>query len=224
MKYYFLSGNNNLLLEQKISDLKSKAKKRNYSLQELEYQEGSLISRLRAKSLFRKKDLFLIKLQNDLSAKDIEYLLINRDKYDLTVVFYKYGKLSEKTVAKLRSLSKFEKYDLPKLVFKFLDSFYPGNVLSCLKLWTEVKKNEEPIFLLNLLSGHLKSLYLFKIKGNLENYPPWRQFKIKSQAAKFEVDQLKDILGHLAKLDILSKSTKEDVIGLLDLLIIQKLE
>ena len=55
-------------------------------------------------------------------------------------------------------------------------------------------------------------------------YPSWRVGKLKSQASKFTIEQLKYLIEKLSEIDIKVKTSKADLTNELDLLIIKQLE
>ena len=184
----------------------------------------SLAEQLASQNLFREKNIFLLRSDQGLNAKEINWLKHNMSRLNLSLIIYKEGTLPAVAVSKLKALGKIEKYDLPKTIFKFLESFYPGNAVGCLKLLQEVKKSEPPLFILSLLARQLKLLYLCLENSDGLDLPAWRMMKLKRQAEEFSLAEIKSFICLLADLNVKSKTGNIALEDSLDLLILQKLK
>ena len=131
----------------------------------------------------------------------------------------------------LPKIDKVEEFKLPKLIWSFLDSCFPGNAKNALLLLHEIIKNEPVEFVFSLLAKHLRDLYWVKVDsppGQRPSgpvaYPSWRVEKLKRQSHKFSEGSLEDLINSLAQADIKAKTSQGELIDLLDFIIATKLE
>jgi DNA polymerase III delta subunit len=118
---------------------------------------------------------------------------------------------------------KLEEFKLPRLIFDFLDSFYPGNSKRILKILHELVVKEPPEFIFALLAKHLRDLFWVTTNNPLP-YPPWRVSKLKAQAVKFKKEDLKTLIEELSEIDIKVKTSEAELTPSLDLLIVRQLQ
>lgn len=133
------------------------------------------------------------------------------------LIIWNEGDLSYSFLKKLPSEAKIEKFDLPKTIFKFLDSF-------SLRLLHEVLKDNAPEFVFVLMARHLRDLYWAKVSPESLPYPAWRKNKLELQAEGFTKEDLQKRINFLAQADINSKTGGKPVDFWLDLLLTDRLE
>jgi hypothetical protein len=171
-------------------------------------------------SLFGIDRLIIYRDFSRLTKQDIK----NFDRFDGTLVVYNEGLLPATFLKLMPQDFKMEKYELPKILFTFLESFYPGNSERSLKLLHDLIKTEAVEMIFFMLSRHLRDLYWISIDATNPQFPSWRASKLKSQAGKFGQEKLKQIISDLADIDIKVKTSKADLLTELDLLIVKQLE
>lgn len=132
--------------------------------------------------------------------------------------------LNKTDLNKIPKDAKIEEYKLPKLIFTFLESFYPKNYKKCLELLHSLTRDNPPEFILALLSKQLRDIYWIKKDPKTLSYPFWRIAKLKLQASYFSESLLREIISDFSNIDVESKTSKANLIDSLDLLIIQKLQ
>jgi len=181
--------------------------------------EATLIS----KSIFDSPKLVLIEDYKLLDKKTLTYLKKVKDN-QITLIIYHKGTLPRDFATKLPNLKKTETYDPPKVIFKFLESFYPGNYISTLAFLKEVIKNDPIELVFHLLAIQLRDLLWVKIDPSTVPYASWRVAKLEAQAVKFSDTKLKGIIKKMADLDIKTKTGKKDLSTSLDLLIASNLK
>ncbi len=113
---------------------------------------------------------------------------------------------------------------MPRNIFKFLESFYPGNSRGCLNLYYDVINGEPVEFLFSLLSKQVRDLYWVIVEPSTIPYPSWRVAKLEYQSKHFKKNDLVDLIKRLSKLDIRTKTTKQNLADSLDLLILTNLQ
>ena len=171
-------------------------------------------------SLFGTDRLIIYRDYRLLSKSDIK----NFDKFDGTLVIYHDGDIPQAFLKMMPKDFKMEKFDLPKILFTFLDSFYPGEADRTLQLLHQLIENTPIELVFFMLSRHLRDLYWAMIDPNIKSIPAWKLSKLKPQASKFGEEKLKQIISNLADIDIAVKSSKADLLTALDLLIVKQLK
>lgn len=222
MKLIVLHGDNIDKVAQRLSVFVDTAKKRGWEIKRIDPDSKlSLPEVLTAGELFEKDKLFLVGNPSKISKSEIEWLKKEGEKVKGNVVVYHEGMISKTVLSTLPKPDKVEEYTLPKLIFKFIEAFYPGNSDTALQLLHQI--TEPPEFVVALLARQLKDLYILSI-GEKLNYPSWRASKLTAQAKKFTPESLREVISELAEADVLSKTSKQDLLSSLDLIILTKLE
>jgi len=212
MKIIVLHGDDSEASYERLMKFVDTAKKRNWEIITNEFPNTP--------SLFGTDRLIIYRDFSLLTRQDIK----NFDKFDGTLVIYHEGVLPQTFLKLMPSDFKMEKFELPKILFTFLELFYPGNSTRCLKLLHDLIKKQAVELVFFMLARHLKDLYLVSIDPKTSQYPSWKLSKLKFQSGKFELGKLKQIINKLSDIDILVKSSKADLTTSLDLLIIKQLE
>jgi len=224
MKIILLHGDNIVESSSRLKAFIDTAKKRNWEIfRQSSDIKTSLSEKLMHSDLFAKEVLYLADEPKKLTKAELLWLKKNSDKVQSTLVIYSQTSLPKTFTAKLPRYIKIEEYTLPKLIFKFLESFYPKNSKFCLRLFHQVSKKQPVEFVLAILARHLRDLYKVQ-KGISLGYPEWRQSKLELQATKFDTKKLTKIIGELAKADFVSKTSKKSLANSLDLIIATQLE
>ena len=225
MKIIFLHGEDTSKSYERLHKFIETAKKRSWEVNYVDESNLLLQETLSSASLFAAERFYILRDVRRLGKKEIEWL--NKKYADLSgnFIIYHEGKVGATFQKSLPKDTKVEEFKLPKIIFLFLELFYPGNFKSCLMTFHKVIEIEPIEFVVALLGRHLKDLYLIKIdEGSLAAYPSWRISKLKTQSKKFSKEELKSIINELSEIDILSKTSKLNIINSLDLLIVSKLK
>jgi len=202
----------------------NEAKKRSWEVVFLDESPLTINENIASTTLFG-KDRFLVHRNfSKVSPKDLEWIKKHEGKYTGNLVFFSEKSVAKTSVNKLPKNTKIEEYKLPVLIWKFLDSFYPGNSRFILNLMHELLKTTSVEFIFGLLSRQIRDLYWVKKDPKSLDYPSWRIGKLKSQSSKFELSGLEDLIDKMAEADINSKTGKAKLNSLLDFLIIEQLE
>lgn len=177
-------------------------------------------------SLFGSERLIIYRDYTLLTKNDIK----NFDRFDGSLVVYHDSVLPQTFLKLMPQDFKMEKFEMPRILFTFLDSFYPGNLNHSIKLLHNLTKTQPIELTFFMLARHLNDLYVVTIDPKTNQYPSWRLSKLQSQANKFTnvhasgIENLKIIIKNLADIDILVKSSKADLLTALDLLMVKQLE
>lgn len=126
-----------------------------------------------------------------------------------------------------RSLTAFKKFvlrfDLPVIIFRFLDSLLPNNNQVSLNLFHQCLNQDPPEILFYLIIKQFRLLILAADLGQkgLVTMDSWRQQKLISQSQKFGLNRLLKIYRQFLEIDYRQKTGKSpfNLISELDLLL-----
>lgn len=186
--------------------------------------DSSLAEKLVSQSIFNEKVIYVIENINQFAPKELKWLKENYKRIQSDLIIYLPSPLSKAIVNSLPKEAKIEEFGLPKFLWKFLESFYPGNVKNCINLLYKTTGTENIELVFSLLARHLKNLYLVKLDKNILNYPSWRLEKLSLQTSKFKNGKIEKIISEMAKIDVEVKTSKVTLSDALDFLISTKLE
>ena len=212
MKIIVLHGDDSPKSYERLMKFVDTAKKRNWEIITNEFPNTP--------SLFGIDRLIIYRDYSLLTKQDIK----NFDRFDGTLVIYHDSILPQTFLKLMPADFKMEKFELPKILFTFLESFYPGNSSRALKFLHDLTKVEAIELIFFMLGRHMRDLYWVSIDPKTSQYPSWRLSKLKYQAEKFGLEKLKQIIGQLSDIDIEVKTSKADLLTSLDLLIVKQLE
>jgi DNA polymerase III delta subunit len=224
MKIIILHGDNSQESYDRLTKFIDTAKKRGWEITRLSAKDDNFTENLVTKSLFEKERLIIVSDIISITKRQFKWLNEHKDRFDETVVFYHPSTLSKTAIKKFPKKINVEEFKLPKLIWEFLDSFYPGNTKNSLLLLHRIVENDAIEFVFSLLGSQLRNLYWIKVDPKSLNLPSWRLGKLKRQASHFTEVQLKNIISEMSKADIKSKSSSDNLIDLVDFIIINNLE
>jgi len=222
MKVIVLHGDNERASYQRLEKFIEVAKARGWQVNFLDSPEG-ISERLNSVSLFGQQPFFVIRSINKWPPSTLKKTKKVLEKGEGTVVVYHNDFLGKTILESLPKGVKLEEFKLPRLIFDFLDSFYPGNAKRILVLLREVLKKEPPEFVFALLARHVRDLYWAKTDSPLP-VPSWRAQKLKNQAGKFTKGALEEIIKSISETDIKVKTSQAELTSSLDLLAINLLK
>lgn len=224
MKIIVLHGDDVIKSRQRLEKFIEVAKNRQWDIRRLDDSFMGITPGISATSLFGNESLFLIEDPNSLTKYDLEWIKDKTTKISGNLVIYSDDFLGKRFIGSLPKDIKIEEFKLPKIIFQFLDFFYPENVKGALELLHEVIKYEPIEFVFALLSRHLRNLFWVKMSTQAVPFQSWQIARLKSQASRFGDGRVENIINELSKIDIDVKTSKADLLSSLDLLIITKLQ
>ena len=224
MKILLIHGDNTFESYQRLNIVLTNSKDKGYRIEIIENNKANFQERINTKSLFREKTVFLLEKISILKKNDFNWIKKNISINDLFLIIYNDGSLGKTIINSFPKDTKVEEYKLPQLLWKFLDSFYPGNDRKTLQLLNECVKNNPIEFIFSMLSRHLKDLYWVKIEPKGLEYQEWRITKLQNQADKFAKSLLKNIIKEMSEIDLKVKTSKGELLPSLDFMILSKLE
>jgi len=116
-----------------------------------------------------------------------------------------------------------EQFNLPPIIFRFLDSLSPTSKKPSLILLHQCLTQETPEIVFYMLCRHIKDLIIAADLGKegLNEYPSWKKEKLVRQAKKFSLKKLIDLYQKLLEIDYQQKTgnTSFSLVFRLDLLV-----
>ncbi len=226
MKISLIHGEDVAASRNMFLSLVEKAKDEGFQIKDISLNTNlNLEEKLTSQSLFEDKIFFIHDKLKNLTAFDLKWLVKSSKKYEGELVLWYEGVAPLKIVKALPKGTEIKKFDLPKIIFNFLDSFYPGNSVNILGLLDKLLAIEPVEFVFFMLGKHLRDVYWVKNdKAVLPDYQEWRIRKIRSQADKFNNDKLKKVINFLSEADIRSKTSDSSLKEFLDLVIVTQLK
>lgn len=223
MNIIVLHGDNTKKSYERFRKFVDVGKKRGWEVARID-PKNSFSEQIVSVGLFEKERLMILENINLLSKKDFEWLKRKTNDLSGTLIIYHRTFIPKRTINQLPKNHKAEEFTLPKLIWKLLDSFYPSNARSILKLLHSVVETENIEFVFALISRQLRDLYWVKVGEETLDLPSWRKSKLKSQSDKFSEKLLKELISDFAKIDVKVKTSKANLLDELDYLIATKLE
>ncbi len=182
------------------------------------------IRKIVGQSLFEDKLVFVLQKPSKVKLADWKWLGQTAAKYNSNMLIYYEGSAPVTLTKNLPKDAKIEKFDLPKIIFTFLDSFYPGNSKNCLRLLDELVKTEAIELVFFLTARHMRDLAWIRFGKETLNLPSWRASKLAQQSGKFEPEKLRRIIFEMSEIDIKNKTSESNLKSMLDILIVKHLE
>jgi CHAT domain-containing protein len=166
------------------------------------------------KSLYQSEGLFFNKKvffgENLLSQKENRLFLKKYDNDKNEIDFILWEEELEGKIAKfIFKYAKIHSFKLPYNIFKFLDSVYPLNLKEVINYMNQISNNVEENIILYMLERRIRDLIL--IQNNLKpekKLAEWQIARLKSQAKKWEVNQLVSFYDSLYRIEALTKTSK----------------
>lgn len=157
-----------------------------------------------SRTLFGQKRLVVIEnllTRRPSSAKDklLKYL---KEEKSTNLIIWEKKTIDGRNLIPFR-FAKIEKFVIPSIIFKFLDSFSPDNKKNALNFFHQSLRQEAPEMVFYLLSRRVCELMILKDLGTkeLSNRADWQKAKLAHQAKNFELKKLIFIYQLLLKID-----------------------
>lgn len=224
MKIILLHGENSAASYNRLHKFISEAHKRSWEVVRIFDKTKNISEQLVSNSLFGDTRLIVIEDLKLLSKNDLVWLKKRGKDLPDTLILYQAGIVGKTVIKSLPPVDKVEEFKVPLLLWKLLDTFYPGNQKQFLRLLHEVAKKEQIEFIFALLAKQVRDLYWLKKDSKSIPYPSWKISKLKPIALKFNENQLENIISELSIIDVKSKTSDSELIDLLDLLAITYLK
>lgn len=225
MKIFLLHGDNTPAVASRLTKFIDEAKKRSWKIERIGGDAAfSLQESMSATSLFPEEKFYILEDIKKVSKKDIDWIKENAKGLLGNLVLVSNSVLPKTTINAFGKIDKIETFELPKRLWTFLDSFFPGNSKIALKLFHEVVSHEAVELVVALLARQLRDYFIALEDPTKLSYPEWRVKKIASTASKFGLPKVKNIISRLSEADYQAKIGKTNLIMELDLIIVEELE
>jgi len=222
MKIVVLEGNDVVKARARYYQIISAVKERGWEVVHIKANKN-LAEQLVSNSLFAENILYVVEDSKVLSQEDLNWLKNNFEKFEGRLLIYCEEKITTKTKESLPKITKFETFELPVIIWQFLDSFYPGNSKRCFSLFEKLIENSPIELVVAMLGRHLRDLYWILKDADSMNMRAWRKNKLKSQAKRFTKQQLKDTINNLAEIDYKGKISDFNVRLGVEMMILESL-
>jgi DNA polymerase III delta subunit len=224
MKIVVIHGDDEAAARGRYSRIISGVKNKSWEVVSIKTTDNfKLAERLTSGSLFPGEVLFSIDDIKKTPIEDLKWLSQNYSDFEGSLLFYAKGSVPAAIKKALPKETKYESFDTPKIIFAFLDSFFPGNTKRCLELLEKLYKETAGELIIFMLARHLRDVYWVLEGGAGMSLPDWRKGKLRSQAQKFTKENLRDTIIALADVDFKGKTGGGNARHLLELLIAEKL-
>jgi len=225
MKITLIHGEDIIRSRERFGTIISAIKKRGWEVSRTPLNPGeSLAGFVRTGFLFASESLFVIDDIKKIKKKDLDWLHKNHAAFDVNLLIYANGEASRAFIGGLPKNSRIESFDLPRELFLFLESLFPGNSANALKLFHSLLKENSAAFIFTMMARQFRDMYWVSKDSNSIGYPAWRIAKLKSQVAKFKPGQIEKTLEDFSEIDIKNKTSNFLLEDLLDLVILTELE
>jgi len=224
MKIIVLHGDDEKKLYERLSKFVETAKSRSWEVSYLDDKTQHIQEQLSSPSLFGAERFFIVRDVTRLGKKELDWINKNIANLSGNLIIYHEGYISQTILKGLPKDIKVEEFKLPVILWNFLDNIYPGNSEKCIKQFHQIIEKQAPEFIFTLIAKLFRDLYWIKTDEKSMPYPPWRVGKLKPQASRFTVQQLKQLIDILSDIDIKVKTSKANLIDELDLLMVKQLE
>ncbi len=175
---------------------------------------------LESQSLFGEEKIVVVENYfNGRKNRDdvLNYLL---HQPNVSLVFWEDKESKSKDLSKISGKStKVLVYNLPIVIFRFLDSFYPGNSKNCLNLFREALNQNEPEMLNYMLVKQIRYMLLSlpdnnstpEVPTDFKRLATWQIAKLNKQANFFGTERLQNLYNNLEQIEYEQKSGKTNV-------------
>ena len=224
MKIFIIHGEHTLNSYNRLQEYIKKAREKDWEIQYAEKDDKNIREIFLGQSLFLKDRLLVIKDIQILSGVFLNWLKDNEKRIPGSLIIYHRGKISSRLIRSLPKTDKAEEFELPKFIWSFLDSFFPGNAKNAYKLLHEAIKTEPVEFVFAMLARQIRDIYWAKVDPSTMECPSWRVAKYKNLASKFKTETLEELIDEMSQADINSKTSHTDLTRSLDFIIAKYLE
>lgn len=217
MKVVVIHGEDIVASRQRFSKIINNAKNKGYDAVSLTGDIQDL-NQLTTAGLFGNKQIYIIE-----DYKKIDPKIFKWDLNGNILIWYK-GEFPKSFSKSLPKQTKYEKFDVPKIIYNFLDSMLPGNTKRSLEFLHELQKTMAAEMISALVNSHLRDIWIVLEDGSELNYQEWRLGKLKRQGQALGKDRVERFLVKLAEADVQAKTGGADLSLMLDLIITKELK
>lgn len=225
MKILILHGDNQVASRQRLNQVLDESKKKGINIININgatVKKPELLTLARSQDLLGATDLLVIEnfFANKKAAEIIKELTENQEEVSNSCLFWE-GKAVPASKIPKKPFIKVEAFQIPQSIFRVLDLITPGSKQQALKLMQERQVRDNAEFFFIMLIRQVRNLIWVKEDPGSMSSPAWQKGKLKSQAEKFEADDLLALQSKLLEMDYQSKTSKlhENLAASLDMLV-----
>ncbi len=224
MKIFLLHGDNTTASYDRLLKYVEHAKKRGWEIVHVTDKNVRLPEVYMNTGLFVSDKLVIVDDYDFLNKKDLRWLEEKGGEQGGNLVIYHDALLAKAKINAIPKLEKEEKFELPILLWKMVDSFYPGNTKQFLQLMHQVLERQPVELVFGLLATQIRNLYWVSVDPVNCPMPDWKKGKLQGVAKRFSKEKLEWIINEMAEIDVKSKTTDVELVDLLDLLAVKGLQ
>lgn len=215
MKVVIISGEDIQKARKRYGDIVAKMTERNTQAVAVKAGTGEVTRAIGGGNLFAEEQLFTVDNGKDLTAEEIAFVSSIDQSEPGNILIFIAGTAPQ---ALLKGLPKatHETFTLPKDLFPFLESLYPGNAKAALTLYTRLTKSEAPELVIAMILRHLRDMWWVMVDPKTTGYPDWRAGKLAKQAQKYTDGSLVAFYESLVTLDCAVKKGEDSLETSLD--------
>ncbi len=224
MNTYLIHGDHVVKSNSKLISFINLFRKKNIDIQFIDDYLPNIKEIVLNLSLFSENKLIIIKNNKYLNKSFLSWLNKCIELKNVYVLMFYETTISPKKLKKFPKNTKIMEFKLPRYIWNFLNSFFPGNLKNTYRFFLETLKYEPIEIIFSMLSRHLRDIYWAKFEPESMYYPSWRIAKLKNLAIKYNKDTLESLINDMILADINSKTSKAELSNSLDFIMIKYLE
>lgn len=219
MKVLLLTGDDEEKVQKRLFDIIKNSQEKGFAIERIETSED--LDKL-SQGLFFSKKTVIIDGKIIASKRLKEWFRQNLSNPDLAVVI---ASKKEPELSKLGvNDAKKERYNLPKILWNFLDSLKKGNSKISLGLMKKLLTKKPPELILYFMGQRFVQMYLVNKYLKVVRLNEWQKAKLVVQSSGLSLDEIRSLIGEICEIDYLSKIGKADLPTHLDLFILKNLQ
>lgn len=177
-----------------------------------ELDETKLLQALQSSSLFGGETLVVIEnLFTALGGRKSKRLdgvlvLLKESGQNMDVIVWEGKEVGKTVITGLGSAVKTQLFDIPTVIFKFLDGLRPDNTAGILSLYASAVALDAPELLHTMLVRRVRELIMLSDHMVPEGMQSWQIGRLTSQAKSFTIEKLVNIYRKLYDIEVSIKS------------------
>lgn len=186
-----------------------------FSLEGQNTVESDLVDFFSGGNLFYEEKNLAIEnlLSKNKAGKNLDQLvaILNQHEGKSNIILWEEKEISQKNL-NLFPRASVQIFQIPKLIFNFLDNIFSGNGKNLIVIFHKLLENTPVEIILYMMVRQLRFLIAVSSEGELDTIEelgkmaPWQRVKLEKQAALFDRDKLINFYHKLYNVDLSSKT------------------
>lgn len=224
MKVIIIHGDDINTSYARFTKLTDVARGRGWEIVDITESGASIAESLSFTSLFPTERFFVLTKVKRVTKEDSVWLATNAKDMEGNLMVYSDSKIPKATLDLFPKESKVEEFSLPFLVYKFIDSIYPGNINESIALYKKTIAVSDVEMVFAMLSRSMRELFAVSANKVTSFVPSWKKSKLAFQTSKFSKDKIAQFINDLALIDLRVKRSKGNLSDLLALHLVRNLQ